>query len=693
MGQFDSLFQPITINKMTLANRVVSTPHAEVYAENGGMPTERYIKYHVEKVKGGIGMTMCGGSSPVSIDSPHAWWSSVNLATDDVIPHLQNLSGAIHDHGGRIVIQITHMGRRSRFDGGNWPNLLSPSGLREPVHRSIGKVIEVEEIQRIVADYGRAAKRVQDGGLDGVEVSAAHNHMIDQFWSNLSNRRGDEYGGSLENRMRFGMDVFRSIREQVGPDFVVGLRMSGDEFSENGLSHGDLAEIAGIMSETGMVDYISVVGSRGDTHATLAAAIPDMSYPPEPFLHLAAGIKQACKIPVMHAQNIKDPVQAARILDEGYVDMVGMTRAAIADPHFMNKTRDGQVDRIRQCVGANYCINRQYQGIDVLCAQNAATSREGIIPHEIEKGDTSRRVVVVGGGPAGLEAARVCAERGHNVTLFEKQEQLGGQVTLAARAPKRDQMAGIIRWLEMEITRAGVDVRLGAAADTDMIRAENPDIVVVATGGRSFTDQVADWGADDGRIIDGWDVLAGHVAPAENVLIYDAISGYVGATLADYVSAKGSLVELVTQDTHIGIGMGGTSFPPAYTRLYEQDVVKTPDLVLARTYREGNKIIAVLENDYTGAMEERAVDQVIVENGSYPVEDLYYDLKAGSLNRGQADMDAMFNHTRQSGLDDLENARAGGDDQAYLMYRIGDCVHQRDIHAAIYDAVRLCKDF
>lgn len=450
---FEAMFQPIQIGKLTIRNRVLSTAHAEVYATDGGMTTERYVKYYEEKAKGGIGLAICGGSSVVAIDSPQQWWSSVNLSTDRIIPHFQNLADAMHKHGAKIMIQITHMGRRSRWDGYHWPTLMSPSGIREPVHRATCKTIEVEEIWRVIGNYAQAARRAKEGGLDGVELSAVHQHMIDQFWSPRVNKRTDEWGGSFEGRMKFGLEVLKAVRAEVGEDFCVGMRICGDEFHPDGLSHEDMKQIAKYYSDTGMLDFIGVVGSGCDTHNTLANVIPNMTFPPEPFLHLAAGIKEVVDVPVLHAQNIKDPNQATRILEGGYVDMVGMTRAHIADPHLIAKIKMGQVDQIKQCVGANYCIDRQYQGLDVLCIQNAATSREYMgVPHIIEKSaGPKRKVVVVGGGPAGMEAARVAAERGHDVTLFEKKEQLGGQITTAAKAPQRDQIAGITRWYQLEL--------------------------------------------------------------------------------------------------------------------------------------------------------------------------------------------------------------------------------------------------
>ncbi|WP_290786373.1 dimethylglycine demethylation protein DgcA [Halomonas sp.] len=692
---FDAIFQPIEIGKLTIRNRVVSTAHAEVHATDGGMTTERYVRYYEEKAKGGCGLCICGGSSVVSIDSPQGWWSSVNLATDRIIPHFQNLADAVHKHGGKIMIQITHMGRRSRWDGYDWTTLLSPSGIREPVHRSTCKTIEEEEIWRIVGDFAQAARRAKEGGLDGVELSAVHQHLIDQFWSPRVNKREDEWGGSFENRMRFGMEVLKAVRAEVGDDFVVGMRICGDEFHPDGLTHDDMKQIAAYYDATGQVDFFGVVGSGCDTHNSLANVIPNMSYPPEPFLHLAAGIKNVVKVPVIHAQNIKDPHQAQRILEGGYVDLVGMTRAHIADPHLIAKIKMGQIDQIKQCVGANYCIDRQYQGLDVLCIQNAATAREYMgLPHIIEKSEgPKRKVVVVGGGPGGMEAARVAAERGHDVTLFEAAQALGGQISIAARAPQRDQIAGITRWYQLELARLNVDLRLGTRADEATLLDLRPDIVVLATGGQPFLSQVPGWEYSEdpaeSLVVSTWDVLSGKVAPGRNVLIYDAICEFSGVSAADYLADKGAKVEIVTDDIKPGAAVGGTTFPTYYRSLYEKEVIMTSDLALHKVYREGDSLVAVLENEYTGALEERVVDQVVVENGVRPDEALYFALKAQSRNKGQLDLEALYAIQPQPCL--VEERGQEGDD--FLLFRLGDCTAPRNIHAAIYDALRICKDF
>jgi 2,4-dienoyl-CoA reductase-like NADH-dependent reductase (Old Yellow Enzyme family) len=686
--RYPHLLSPFQLNQLTLRNRIVSTAHAEVYAEEGGLPGERYIRYYEEKARGGVALAICGGSSPVSRDSPQGWWRSVNLTTDRVIEPLGQLAEAMHRHGAKILIQATHMGRRSSWFGENWPHLVSPSGVREPVHRGAAKTIEKHEIRRIVGDYAAAAVRVQRAGMDGIEISAAHQHLIDQFWSPRTNHRSDEYGGSLENRMRFGIEVLTAVRERVGRDFCVGLRMCGDEFHEDGLDHQILCEIADAMSRTGLIDYLSVIGSGADTHNTLANCMPPMALPPEPFAHLAAGIKARSAVPVMHAQSIRDPGQAERLLAQRAMDLVGMTRAMIADPWLVAKIREGQEDRIRQCVGANYCIDRQYQGQDVLCIQNAATSRERTMPHVITRSTgPRRRVVVVGAGPAGLEAARVARERGHEVVLFERDPAPGGQIRLAARAPQREQMAGIVRWFELELRRLGVECRFGTEATRDNILAEHPDIIVLATGGRAHSGQVSAWGVAAGLAVSSWDILAGRVVPLHNVLVYDAVSTHAGAGVADFLASRGSSVEIVTPDVKVADDVGGTTFPIFYRRLYALDVVLTPNWWLDRVYAEGERRVAVLRNEYTEQLEERVVDQVVIENGSTPEDTLYWQLQNHSINAGETDIDALFDARPQPVLS-RELGAAG-----FALFRVGDCISPHNVHGAIYDALRLCKDF
>src|SRR5206468_2398795 len=386
--------------------------------------------------------------------------------------------------------------------------LRAPSQIPERVHREVPHELEGEQIAELVRAFGAAARRCRDAGLDGIELSMAHNHLIDQFWSPLFNERLDEYGGSLENRMRFAVEVLTEIRRRVGRDFVVGARISGDELTRGGLTASDMAAITRRLAASGLVDFLSVIGGGAHTYSLQAAAVPNMSFTTGVYVPLTAAIKEAApQMPILHASRIVDPAHADRIIAAGHVDVVGMTRALIADPDLPRKAREGRLDDIRTCVGANEgCIDRIYQGKAVTCVQNPATGREGELG-DLRRAATAKRVVVVGGGVAGLEAARVAALRGCRVVLLEKTAELGGQVLLAARAPARAEYAGIVRFLAGQIRKLGVDVRLGMEATAALVLGERPDAVVVATGSHPHIPPVP--GSDGKHVVTDRDVLGG----------------------------------------------------------------------------------------------------------------------------------------------------------------------------------------
>src|SRR6266508_2173233 len=326
--EFKYLFTPIRVGPVTLKNRIFSTGHAEALAEDG-KPKGRFRRYHEAKARGGCALTIVGGSTSVHPSSPAFAWNLISNHDDSIIPDYRELAEAVHRHDCLVFSQLTHLGRRAQSDTEAWHVLLAPSQIPEKVHREIPHELEPEKIAELVRAFGDATRRCQEGGLDGVELSMAHNHLIDQFWSPLFNHRTDEYGGSLENRMRFCLEVLAEIRRQVGRDFVVGARISGDEFTDGGLTAEDMAEIARRLAASGLVDFLSIIGGGAHTFPLQAAAVPNMSFPNAVYVHLAGAIKQAVpSMPVLHATRIVDPIHAEQILAEGYVDedLLGMDR-------------------------------------------------------------------------------------------------------------------------------------------------------------------------------------------------------------------------------------------------------------------------------------------------------------------------------------------------------------------------------
>jgi len=672
----DPILQPFQLKHLTLKNRIMSTSHEPAYAEDG-MPKERYRLYHAEKARGGVALTMTAGSAVVSRDSPEAF-GNLHAYKDEIVPWMAELAGACHEHGCAVMIQLTHLGRRTNWNKADWLPVVAASPVREPTHRSFPKEAEDWDIKRIISDYAAAAERMKAAGLDGVEFQC-YGHFMDGFWSPATNRRDDGYNGSLDNRLGFTFAVLDETRERVGDDFIVGLRMVADEDWETGLSREEGIEIATRMKNSGKVDFLNIIRGHIESDAALSRVIPIHGMASSPHLDFAGEVRAATDIPVFHAARIPDIATARHAIAEGKLDMVGMTRAHIADPHIVRKVMEGREDEIRPCVGATYCLDRIYEGGGALCIHNAATGREATVPHVIEKApDAGKRVVVVGAGPAGLEAARVAAERGHEVTILEASSKAGGQIGLAAQNLRRKELIGIVDWRLSELGRLGVDIRYGVWAEKDDVLALKPDAVVVAAGGLPQNPALSE---GDDLVTSSWDIISGAIKPAGNVLVYDDSGAHQGMTAAEIVANAGSAVELVSPERFFAPDMGGLNHVPYMKLFHEKNVRITINTRLRSVKREGNRLVAVLRSDYAdGWRDERRVDQIVVEHGTVPLDDLYFELKPLSKNRGAVDYDGL--------ADGGETYRQTNSEGLFTLFRIGDAIAARNIHAAIYDGVR-----
>mgnify|MGYP000908408749 FL=1 len=640
------LFQNIQIGPVRLNNRIVFTAHLTNLSENG-LPGERLAYYYRERARGGAGLIITEEQSVHPTD--RAYEKLIEAYREDVIPGYRLITGMVHQYGTKIFAQLNHNGNQGSSIYTGLP-LWAPSPVRDPLFREVPKEMDRFDIARLVAGYALAAVHVREGGFDGLELQASHSSILRQFLSPLTNHRLDQYGGSLDNRLRLVLEVAAAVRNVVGEQLALGIRLSGDEFTDGGLTQEDTVEIARRLDQAGLFDYINT--SVGIATRNLYLVEGSMAMPPGYSVYMSSAIRKAVKIPVVAVGRIKDPVQAEQILREGHADLIGMVRAQIADPWLANKALQGMNDSIRTCLSCNQdCIGRVGLNKTIGCVQNPAVGQEKTRGEGcLQPAPKSRLVLVAGGGPAGLAAAKTAALRGHRVILWEKEDVCGGQVRLAARLPYREEFLDLIRNLRHCLEEAGVELRLGCAASPEKILAEKPDAVIVATGSLPQHPPALAGGEN---LYTARQVLEEEPELGQNVLVVDLQGFYQAAGVAELLAGRGKRVEIVSPNLYVGQGLGPTlDLEMWYRRAHQLGITMTPDVTVLAV--EGSTVRGV--HNYSGReVEWRGVDSVVTAAPNRVNDELYFALKG----------------------------------KVAALYRIGDCLAPRRVDAAILEGYRV----
>jgi len=628
------LFQPIRIAGFEVKNRIVMTPLG------GGMGA-RKIPYFEERARGGVGMIVIPvgahgtgvniysvtAGRPVDADAgfPDAIYPNpaspegIRFYDERVTPDLREVADACRPYGPLLFAQLVHTGAVRVYD--NLTPTVAPSDVRYEEDRQAPHVLDQEQIHELVVAYGQSVRRIREAGIHGAEIHCAHGYLVNQFLSPYTNHRTDRYGGSLENRLRFLTEILDEAGRSAGSDFPLSLRVNGSEELEGGLTADDTAEIVALLQDR--LAYVSVAGGTtfGLRHGIGAGYAASYLTPVQFNLAAAARIKAAVAIPVLVAGRFTDPVEADRVIGEGLVDLVGQARELLADPLLPTKIREGRLDEIRPCIGYNECHMMHQAAINMLCAVNPlATREEQLRP---EAANVTKAVVVVGGGPAGMEAAAMAASRGHRVTLLERDTELGGQLLFVSRQPDQGHVMQLVRFQARRLELTGVEVRVGREATADDILQLKPDAVLVATGAEPYLPEIPGIGSD--HVVTAIDVLAGRAAPRGRVLVVAGLNDHASPlAVADLIAGQGLEVQLVMETIDIAPRVEKRTLHLLLKRLEEKDVQIRPGTAVMAI--EGRKV--AVESVLTRSPRQiEGIDTIVIACGGKAVDTIYQTLK------------------------------------------------------------------
>ena len=640
------LWTPLELGPVSTRNRIVFSAHLTNYARDG-KPTEQHAAYYAARATGGAGLIITEEHSTHPTDWPYE--KLIHGFHRDVIPGYRAITDAVHRHRVPIFAQINHNGGQASSMYSRLP-VWAPSAVADPLFREVPKAVDEAEIDEIIAGYAMVAEHCAEGGFDGIELQCSHSSIVRGFLSPATNVRTDHYGGSVDNRARLLVEIVAAVRRVIGNRLALGVRLCGDELIEGGTTIDDAVEVARIVEATGQVDYINT--SIGVATASLFMIEASMHIPPGYALFIPSAFRKAVDLPVVGVGRFKDPLQAERALAEGHCDLVGVVRGQIADPDFAAKARAGATDEIRLCLSCNQeCVGRMGLNRWLGCIENPRTGREAEYAGRvgIRPKPTVRDVMVVGAGPAGLQAAISAARAGHRVTVYEREEHAGGQVRLAASVPNRAEFGDLIRNQLTECRRLGVRIEYGVAVWPGLVADKRPDHVIVATGAEAARPWWAP--ADAPNVCDVRDVLTGAADPHGDVVVIDEIGFHHATSVAELLADRGCRVEIVTNGMVVGQDLGVTlDMENWWMRAHAKGIVQSTDLVPMGL--AGSEL--TLLHHPTGTNQTRVADWIVLAVPANPVEWLYHEVKAAGVS----------------------------------VERVGDCVAPRRAHAAVVEGER-----